>query len=363
MTIAVDATLPRRKRRSSPPPPVRNGAITALLVLAVFYTLYITRELSLPIVLALLLALLLSPLVRGLVGLHLPRPLAAGVVVLSLMATTVYGLYALAEPASLWLQKAPQMLGDLERKLRPIKEKVQEVDKAAEQVEKIARPDAKPGKAVEVQPRGVRQLLLVGTQSIVTGLLIMFFLLYFMLATGDRLFQRLLDLMPSATDRKNLVDIAHRIGRNVSTYLGTMAVINVVFGAVVALAMYWLGMPNPVLWGVLAAALNFVPYLGPLLMVGILSVVALLSFETVGEAALIPLAFVVLNEIEGDLLTPWLLGQRLSLNPLAIFLGLIFWAWLWGAVGAFLAVPILVTAKAICDNVERLAPAAAILGR
>ena len=363
MTIAVDATLPRRKRRTSPPPPVRNGAITALLVLAVFYTLYITRELSLPIVLALLLALLLSPLVRGLIRLHVPRPLAAGVVVLSLLATTAYGLYALSEPASLWLQKAPQMLGDLERKLRPIKEKVQEVDKAAEQVEKIARPDTKPGKAVEVQPRGVRQLLLVGTQSIVTGLLIMFFLLYFLLATGDRLFQRLLDLMPSATDRKTLVDIAQRIGRHVSTYLGTMALINVVFGGVIALAMYWLGMPNPVLWGVLAAALNFVPYLGPLIMVSILSVVSLLTFEAMSDAVLVPLTFVVLNEIEGDLLTPWLLGQRLSLNPLAIFLGLVFWAWLWGAVGAFLAVPILVTLKVICDNVERLAPAAAILGR
>lgn len=356
-----DGTRLARRRRSTPPP-VRNGAITALLVLAVFYTLYITRELSLPIVLALLLAFLLSPLVRGLIRAHVPRPLAAAVVVLSLLATTVYGLYALSEPASLWLQKSPQLLNDLERKLRPIKEKVKEVDKAAEQVEKIARPD-QPRQAVEVRERGVRELLLVGTQTLVTSLLIMFFLLYFLLATGDRLFQRLLDLMPSVSARKDALEIARRIERNVSAYLGTMALINVVFGAVIALTMHLLGMPNPMLWGVLAAALNFVPYLGPLVMTAILTVVALLTFEAIGDALLIPAAFVVLNQIEGDMLTPWLLGHRLSLNPLAIFLGLVFWAWLWGAVGAFLAVPILVTVKVICDSVDRFAPVGALLGR
>lgn len=363
MTIAVDATLPRRKRRGSPPPPVRNGAITALLVLAVFYTLYITRELSLPIVLALLLALLLSPLVRGLTRLRLPRPLAAGVIVLSLLATTMYGFYALSEPASLWLQKSPQLLSELERKLRPIKEKVKEVDKAAEQVEKIARPNT-PRNAVEVNERGgVRQLLLGGTQTLVTSLLIIFFLLYFLLATGDRLFRRLLDLMPSVSARKSALAAAHCIGRDVSTYLGTMALINLVFGAVIALTMYLLDMPNPMLWGVLAAGLNFVPYLGPMVMAAILTVVALLTFDGVGDALLVPAVFLVLNQIEGDLLTPWLLGHRLSLNPLTIFLGLIFWAWLWGAVGAFLAIPILVTVKAICDNVDQLAPVAALLGR
>ena len=343
---------------------MHNSALTALLVLAVFYTLYLTRELSLPIVLALVLAMLLSPAMRGLMRLHVPRPLASAIVVLGLLGGVVYGGYALSEPASLWLQKSPQMLTELEHKLRPIKKKVEEVDKAAQQVEKITQAPQQPRTpTVQVRDTGLRQYLLAQTQQVVTSALIMFFLLYFMLATGNQMLRRGLGLLPSAPARQQALDIVAKVGHSISVYLGTMALINIVFGTATAVLMYLLGMPNPVLWGVVAAVLNFVPYLGALVTLAILSVVALLSFDDLGQALLVPAAFLVLNEIEGDMITPWLLGRRLSLNPLGVFLGLVFWGWLWGAVGAFLAVPILVTLKAVCDNVERLMPLGRMLGR
>jgi len=364
---ADDATPRRhtdaRSRNPRQNPWPRSGALTALLVLAVFYTLYITRELTLPIVLAVLLAMVLTPAVRALVRWHIPRALASAFLVLGLLGGLVYGGYTLSEPASLWLQKAPQMLNELERKLRPIQKKVEEVDKAAQQVEKITQAPQPRRQTVQVQETGVRQYVLSQTQQLVTGTLIMFFLLYFMLATGDRLLSRSLGLLASGPARERAKEIGARVVHSISVFLGTMALINVVFGAATALLMYLLGMPNPVLWGVLAALLNFVPYLGALVTVAILSVVALLSFDDVGQALLVPATFLVLNSLEGDVLTPWLLGRRLSLNPLVIFLGLVFWGWLWGGFGAFLAVPILVTVKEICDNVESLVPVGRILGR
>lgn len=340
-----------------------SGALTALFVLAVLYTLYLTRELSLPIVLALLLAMVLTPAVRLLVRLHIPRALAAALVALSLISGLVYGVYTLSEPASLWLQKSPQILNDIERKLRPIREKVDEVDKAAQQVEKITQAPQPRTPKVQVQDNGVRQYLMSQAQQLVTSGLIMFFLLYFMLATGDRLLTRGLALFRSSEARQRARDIGARVVHRVSMYLGTMALINAAFAAATALLMYLLGMPNPVLWGVLAGVLNFLPYLGALVTVSILSIVALLTFDDLGQALLIPAAFLVLNSIEGDMLTPWLLGRRLSLNPLVVFLGLVFWGWLWGAVGAFLAVPIMVTIKEVCDNIERLEPVGRMLGR
>lgn len=368
VTSAADTAPARsatasRARRSRPNPWPRNGALTALFVLAVFYTLYITRELSLPIVLALLLAMVLTPAVRALVRLHVPRALAAGVLVLGLLGGLIYGGYTLSEPASLWLQKSPQIMKDLERKLRPIQEKVEEVDKAAQQMEKITQAQPPRTPTVQLRGTGLRHFLLAQTQQIVTSTLIMFFLLYFMLATGDRLVARGLGLFRSAATRERAKEIGAKVVHSISIYLGTMTLINAVFGAATALLMYLLGMPNPVLWGALAAILNFVPYLGALVTVSILSVVALLSFDDLGQALLVPAAFLVLNEIEGDMLTPWLLGRRLSLSPLVIFLGLIFWGWLWGAIGAFLAVPIMVTLKEVCDNVEPLSPIGRVLGR
>ena len=147
-----------------------------------------------------------------------------------------------------------------------------------------------------------------------------------------------------------------------SSYLTTVTLINAAFGVMVGVAMYWLGMPNPVLWGVLAGVTNFIPYVGALLCMAVLAVVALVHFDTLGPALAVLAVFFVLNLVESYLLTPLVVGRQLSLNPVAVFVGVLFWGWIWGVMGALLAVPILAMAKIFCDRIEGLAPVGEFLG-
>lgn len=342
---------------------VRGWIVTSLFVLAVFYTLYLTRELTLPIVLALLLALLLLPLVRWLRLLYVPGPLASALVVLALLGGVGYIAFALSEPASTWLQKAPQIMRQLEQKLRPIKQKVEEVEKAAQQVERVTRAEQPRTPTVEVRGPSLRTMLLGHAQQLLASGVVMFFLLYFLLATGDQLRARLASLAESNEGRANLLEIAHRVEVTISSYLATVTLINTGLGLLTALLTYLLGMPNPMLWGAMAALLNFIPYLGALTTTVVLGIVALLTFDELARALLVPASFLILTSLEGQVVTPLLLGKRLALNPVVIFLGLIFWGWLWGVAGALLAVPILVTLKIACDHVRPLEPLGHVLGR
>jgi predicted PurR-regulated permease PerM len=353
----------------SPPAPagnpgVRGWIVTALFVLAVFYTLYLTRELTLPIVLALLLSFLLRPAVRALQRVHVPLFAASALVVLALIGGVGAAVYSLAEPASLWLQKSPQIMRDLERKLRPLKEKVQEVNKAAQQVEKITNVDQTArAPAVQVQGPSIRKLVLESARHLLEGAIVVFFLLYFLLAAGESLIDRLAGTMRTPQTQDNLATIVRRIEHNISRYLGSMTLICAVMGALTALLTWALGMPNPLLWGTLAGVLNFIPYIGPMVMLTVLTVVALLTFDSLHQALLVPAGYFALEALEGQLLTPLFLGRHLSLNPLMIFLGIIFWSWLWGPAGGLLAVPILMTFKVICEHVPQLASLRLLLGR
>jgi predicted PurR-regulated permease PerM len=354
------------RRASASDDRVRGWIVTALFVLAVFYTLYLTRELTLPIVLALLLSFLFRPVVSALHRLRVPLPLASALVVLALMGAVAGAGYALAEPASLWLQKSPQIVRDLERKLRPIREKVQEVRKAAQQVEKITNVDQVPKQqAVAVQVRGpsMRAIVLERAQQLVTGAVFVFFLLYFLLSTWESTVDRLAALASTNQGRQNVRNIVIGIERNVSRYLGAVTLISVAMGCLTALLMYILGMPNPLLWGALAGVLNFIPYIGPMVTLCVLTAVALLSFDTPGEALLVSTSYLLLETLEGQLFTPFMLGRSLALNPVLIFLGIIFWGWLWGPAGALLAVPILMTLKIVCARVQPLAALTPILSR
>jgi predicted PurR-regulated permease PerM len=188
-------------------------------------------------------------------------------------------------------------------------------------------------------------------------------LLYFMLASGDLVLRKTVRVLPRLQDKKRAVDIFRQAERDISTYLVTITLVNITLGAVTAAAMYLLGMPNPVLWGVLAAVLNYVPYLGPLTTFGVIALVSLLTFDQLSEAILPPLVFLGLTSLEGQVLTPLFLGRRLTLNPVAVFLALLIWGWLWGIPGILLAVPLLATFKIFCDNIEPLAPIGEFLDR
>jgi predicted PurR-regulated permease PerM len=202
-----------------------------------------------------------------------------------------------------------------------------------------------------------------GTQNVLGAAFVVSVLLYFLLASGDLFLTKLIKVLPRLSDKKRAVQIARETEDQISAYMVTVTVVNVTFGVLVGVVLKLQGMPNPVLWGVLAGVTNYVPYVGGLAMAAILGVVALVHYDTSGQAAMVPLVFLVLNFFEGNIITPRLIGQRLALNPVVVFTGVLFWGWIWGVVGALIAVPILAAIKIVCDHVEGLSPIGELLGQ
>lgn len=346
---------------------IRSLALTGTFVLLLFYTLYFARPFFLPIILAMLLNFLLSPAVRGLKKLRIPESIGAGIVLLAVLGTVGYGGYRLSGPAAEWIDKAPQGMRRIERQIRDIQRPVQEVQEAAEEVEeqvgRLAGRNRGRTQEVAIQDGGLTGAILDRTSAFVGGAAVMMVLLYFLLASGDMFLRKLVRVLPRLEDKKRAIEIARLTERHVSTYLVTVTLINIGLGVVVAIAMRLTGMPNPVLWGVLAAVLNYVPYLGPIATVVILTLVSLLTFDDLGRALIPPAVYFAINFFEGSFVTPSLLGRRLTLNPVVVFVGLIFWGWMWGIAGALLAVPLLATFKIFCDHIEPLSPIGEFLGR
>ncbi len=338
--------------------------LAGLLILAVLYTLYFARAVLLPIVLASLLALILLPAVRALQRLHVPRGLGAAFVVVALAGSLV-GLGGwIYDPAAQWIDKAPSTLAEVERKMRGIKKSVEEVAKVAEKVEQLTTTatTAKPQPPLApAQPSLLhRTFSTTLTFLLTTGTTLV--LLYFLLATGDMLLQKTVQVMPTFSDKKRVVEIARKVESRMASYLGTVTLINAGLGAATGLAMYWLGMPNPVLWGVMVFALNFFPYIGAATSLSILTIVAALTFDELRDVLLVPALFFTFAVIEGQFLAPLIIGRSLILNPVAILLSMLFWGWLWGVVGALLAVPILVAFKSFCEHHESWKPLGELLG-
>ena len=342
---------------------IKSIALTGLFILALFYTLYLGRAFFLPIILAILLSLLLTPVVRLLKKLRIPEALGAALVVFGLLGLLGWGVYELATPAYEWVQQAPRSLRKVESKLREFKKPMQQMSKASEQVEKITAVGGgqeQPKVAVTTETLGER-VFSRATDFIANGA-IMFILLYFLLAAGDMFLRKLIKVMPSLSDKKRAVEIARQIETEISAYLSTITFINVILGLAVWGIMSLIGLPNALLWGVLATVTNYIPYLGAIVMIGVLAMVGFITFDDVGQALMAPGAFIGLNLLESYFLTPMILGRRLTLNPVVIFLGLTFWGWLWGITGALLAVPIMVVLKIFCDHSETLAPIGEFLG-
>jgi predicted PurR-regulated permease PerM len=214
--------------------------------------------------------------------------------------------------------------------------------------------ERKPEVVVQAGP-SLSSRLFGTTQRIVAGLVEIFILLYFLLAGGDLFLQKLIKVLPHFGDKVKAVEIARATESTVSAFLGTTLLLNIAEGIVVAFALWLLGMPTVVLWGVMVACLEFVPYLGAATATVVLGVAGLAQYDQIGHALMIPGAYLAINLLQSNLVTPMMLGHRLTLNPVAIFIGLAFFFWIWGVPGAFLAVPILATLKILCDNIASLA--------
>ena len=350
------------QRLFATPSAIGSVALTGLLVLALLYTLYFARTLVLPIVLALLASFLLRPPVRALARLRIPEPIGAGLVLLALLGALAAGGYFLVDPASRWLAEAPRTVSQIERRLRELREPVERMSEATAQVEELAQ-GPRELQQVEVKDGSLGRALFDITWQVAAGVVVILVLLYFLLASGDLFLRKVIAVLPRLEDKKTAVVIARRIENDISTYLLTVTAINTCLGVATGLAMWAWGMPNPFLWGVLGGLANFIPYLGAFLAVGVVTGVGILTFDNALTGILVGATYWALTTLEGTLITPMVLGRRLILNPVVVFLSLIIWGWLWGVPGAMLAVPLVMTFKIFCDDIQALAPIGEFLGK
>ncbi len=353
---AEQAALPRHD-----PDRTQKVVLCCLLALAVMYTLYFAQDILLPVFLAFLLALLLRPLVKRLRRIRVPEPLGAALVVFALVAALGWGLLSVARPAAEWVDRAPRVMKELQVKLKDIQAGIAHARKATEQIQDMGN-DARGPREVVVRGPTLADTILTQTQVVLAQAGLTVALAFFFLAFGRHTLESVLRSMPRVRDRLHLADIVNTVQINISAYLVTITIINILLGLVAAGVFWALGVPNPVLFGMLGGIANFIPFIGPFIMAAIMLVVAALTFDIWWQVLAPSAAFLLLHAVEGNFLTPAIIGRRLTLNPIFVFATVLFWGWLWGVPGALLAVPILAVFKILCDATPQLRTIGALIG-
>ena len=330
-----------------------NRLLAGILLILTGGAFYAAAAFFMPVVLALLLALTLSPLVRFLHRRGLGEGIAAALVVLMLSLGIGGAFAALGTPFFDLVDNGPQMAAQVHEKFDQIREPISTVTDVADQVDE-ATGGGEAVQQVTVQQPGILSQVAGSAVSIVATTVIVIILTLFLLASGDHFSEQIVKSFDTLTDKKRALRTLRDVEGEISRYLLTITIINVGLGLAVGLAMWLLGMPTPVLWGVLAAVLNFLPYIGSLGGIAIVAVVSLATFPTIAAAVLPPLAYFACTAVEGQFVTPTIVGRRLRINTVAVFVAVAFWSFLWSIPGALMAVPILVLLKVLCDNVEAL---------
>jgi len=345
--------------------PSSRAISLAFLLLAVFACIYVARTLLFPIIMAVLLALLLRPAVLRLQRLKVPEAISAALVLGIVTATLALLVTHLYEPATRWVSMGPSEIRRLEYKLRDLARPVRAVRGATDKVVELADATAPAGghKAAVVVERASFIDVFGTAQRAVGTALATLILLFFLLASGDLFLRKLMRVIPGLRDRILAVEISRSIQLEIGSYFARVTLINVGLGIATALTMMALDMPSPALIGTAAAVLNFVPYLGAAVtLVGIL-IIAAVSFDGAVQILLPVFAFLALTTIEGQLIQPIMHGRRFALNPVAVFIWLLLWGWLWSVPGLLVAVPILVALRICAEKLPSLSPLAELLGR
>ncbi len=344
---------------------VRSLALTGLFIIATVYVLTVAQAVFLPIAIALVFSFLLAPFIRLLTKMWIPEALGAALVLMVVGGIVAYSISQLADPAVDWLSKAPDALDAVERKLQAVKDSVLQLNQATEFIEKFTTLEdgAPKRRLVELKAPSLGGTLIGVTTEFLWSLIATMILLYFLLASGDLFLEKLVKVLPTFSDKRRAVEIVRDIEKSISTHLVTVTCINVGLGAAIGFSMYLLGMPNPILWGVMGGILNFIPYAGSIFGIVIVTLAAALTFEHLGWILLVGVSYGSLTAVEGTLLTPMILGKQLTLNPVVVLLSVFLWGWIWGIPGTLLAVPLVASFKIICDHLEPLAPIGEFLGR
>ncbi len=347
-----------------PPRPSATVASRVTALILVFAALYFARAFFIPVAIALLLSFLFGPAVRRLARWRIPPAAGAGLV-LSVAATgCAIAAYELSAPIDHLIATAPAATRTAARKWRALAVPIEQIASVADEIADAARVERvhAPPSTVVVQGPSVSSRVFGTTEVLVASTVEVIVLLYSLLAVGDVLLLRVVHAIPQCRDRERIIGIARAAQRSVSAYLILTAVINVSEGLLVAGALAAIGMPTPLLWGTLVAVAEFIPYIGMFAMLGVLAIAGVTAFPSLPHALLAPAAYLAINFVQGNIVTPIVMSRRLTLNPVAIFISLGLWWWLWGIAGAFLSVPMLAGFKIVCDHVDALAPLGALVG-
>ena len=330
-------------------------ALMVLATLAVGFTLYAVQDLFLPVLLAMFFALVGNPIIRQLQKLWIPRFVGALLVLILGVAGTVQLGRQLVAPAGEWIRQVPSQMHDLAPKLRTLVKPVREAGKAAENIARAAGGESS-GSTVQVVKTEANDpyKALTATPRLIASILAVVLLTFFFMVYGQSLQRNAIALLPGRQQKRLTVEILQSIEHEISRYVLTISVINVVFGLVFAGVLAYLQVPvdEALLWGTMAALLNFAPYVGPLIGIAIMLVMGFVAFDDPLHSLLPAGIYLVLHTLEGQLITPIILGRRMALSPLVLILGLMVFGWMWGIIGLLLAVPLLVCVKLVLAKVE-----------
>jgi len=315
--------------------------------------LYFGRDLIMPLVLGLLLAMTLSPVVRATSNYRVPAPIVSIIMIAMAGLIVTLGTYSLSDSLSDLIDSVPTVKEKIETRLLDYKEPIDSVKQASDQLGTLV--ESINGEEVATVAVEQPNLITAAASSFATSattFAIALFMALFLLATGTLFHEKLLDLMPGLEQKKQALKIVYDIENNVSRYLLTITMINAGLGVVIATMMAILHVPNPIVWGIVAMFLNFLPFVGAAVGAVAVGLVSITTFDTIGPALLASLIYYTCSLIEGSFITPLIIGHRMSLNIVAVFLSVTIWGWLWGIPGVLMAVPILVVVKVICDHVH-----------
>lgn len=361
---------------------VTSVTLTVLTAVVVVAMLQYMQAVLIPIVIGVLLSYGLDPFVTALHGLRVPRSIGAALVLMALVGAMGAGAYLLSG-------QALQIVGQIPQAAKSIRDRVQsrgrhgdsamnQVQKAATELQKTAEVASEGAGGTGQSPAGVTKVQIVepafdansylyaGGVNLVAAAsqtMVIFFLVYFFLVTGNLYKKKIVKLAgPALWQKKLTVGLLDEINTQISSFIRVQLFTSTVVALCTMAALWYLGLRQFIIWGLLAGLFNSIPYIGPILVTGGISIVAFVQFDDVGKTAMVAGVTFLITTLEGFLLTPALMSRAARMNPVAIFVGLLFWGWVWGIWGAVLAVPMLMMIKAICDHIEDLQPIGELLG-
>jgi predicted PurR-regulated permease PerM len=345
-------------------------AVIGIFLLLTFYAIAYARAFLMPVVLGLMLALVFSPVRRWMERRSVAPGFGATIIVTTLVAGFLAVVVTLAAPATALVDDAPRIMQEVERKISGLRRAAEDVAEVAAQVDQVATGGGAAAAEVDaaaaageeepervvVEDRGAAMTVALTAPTVLAQIVLTLVLLFFLLASGDMFYEKIVHVIPRFADKRRAIQIARDVERRLSRYLLTITVINAGLGAAIGIAMWAIGMPTPLLFAVIGFVFNFVPYIGAVAGVIVATAVGLVSLDTVGMALATGAIYFGLTSIECQFVTPYFVGRSLRLNVVVVFLSVTLWAWLWSVVGMLVATPVLVAVRTLCEHIPSLGP-------